>query len=95
MCSKTGTARGDAYDRNTALPAPGLSPFTQAKTNPLIAESIFNHEPADQRIRIRLQPVFNGDLDPADDLAGEARDKRGLDFCPLRKHLDPLRNLGP
>ena len=59
----------------------------------MIAKPVFHNQTADQSIGGRLQPLFNGYLNPADDLVGEACNECGLLLRTISKRLNPTYDL--
>jgi len=78
VCVKAGAARGDAEDRESALPCPCFDVFAEAQADLAVTVAVFHDEPADESVWCRLKVVLDGDLDPADDLVLDAGDEGRL-----------------
>lgn len=91
VCIGPRAARSDAYNRNASFPGPCLHVLTKLKTDPLIAEAILYDQSPDKSVGPRLQPMFDGDLDPTHDLVFDTCDKGSLILGTMRKCLDPSR----
>jgi len=70
-------------------PTPRFGVFTEAEADLTIAIAVLHNQSADESIRRRLKAMFDGYLDPADDLVLDAGNERGLVFGALRKGFNP------